>query len=310
MAPEPEGASRELTPSITPDSPVTPTYWVDMIDVAVELPRGPVGETGATGIGWSWGDGDPSPLTPSGKPDGSFYLDVESGSIWISTGGVWGPSGGSIMGPTGSYEEHDHEKYFPHSAGPANPLTGKLYGNEGAEFDDPIQVGTPSSLNPGLKDAVNIEYLQRENRKVDLTLFFGLLNQNHEAIFTGGHDWNAAVDQGIYQQIAGNNAPPGIPKLQTDWRTIGLVQKLTETTRAQTVLDVQRNMVFTRVQNLGNWSDWVPLTKIVDTVSPDEYVSTMARTGALKWGDKWADGQMWVQLEGKPDPEPEPNRGQ
>lgn len=274
-----------MEPSITPMAQTPKPEWIDTVDVSIELPMGPKGLRGDSGVGWTVGDGDP--INPPTEPEGSIYLNLDTGEIWQVIRGLWSNTGASMMGPQGTLEAHVHKDYLPLTAGDKNPLSGKLHSSSGADFTGPVNAATPSAVSAGPNEVITVGYLDNLN----LRRFFGTAGTG-QAISTG-YDWNAATEQGIYQQTgtagtppAGNNAPPG-----TTGRTIGLVQRIDQTTLTQMVYDIDRRLLFTRSLILGLWGDWRSLTNITSFDAPN------ASGSAGAYGSDWAHGQVWVQVE-------------
>lgn len=261
-----------LEPQITPISPLTPTHWLDQIDVAVELPMGPAGEQGPPGTAWLVGAGPP----PAGEyDDGTLYLSGD-GKVYRYENGGWEDTGVDLIPDAGqgAIPPHDHNEYLKRSGG---SMFGPLLGTDAA-FTGNVVVPTPDAGN----EAVNLDYLTTQITNIGLDKFFG--DSAGNAISTGTGGWNAGQGQAIYQHTGpGVTLPPGVTGA-----TVGLTMRQSSGNMVQIICDVARNIWFTRVQAGSQWGQWSTLSPIVSTAAP---------VNPADGGTQVPHGTVWIQTD-------------
>jgi hypothetical protein len=260
-----------LESRITPQPAPTPTYWLDHIDVAIELPMGPRGLKGPPGTKWMVGVG--MPVAGDYEP-GTLYL-ASDGKIyeWIPTHWVW--TGVDLI--SDSMQDHSHADYLPLTGG---NLIGPLTGTD-ARFTGNVSVPSPDSLD----EAVNVGYLAKSISVLRLDKFLG--DPVTGNAITTDKSWNTAEAQAIYQQVAGTDVPNGITG-----RTIGFVMRQDQGRIAQLLCDIARNLWFVRTSTgdaiSSTWGEWTTLTPVVSTAAPRD-----PSAGGLEV----PHGTLWIQTD-------------
>lgn len=240
-----------LEPRATPVAATAPTYWLDQIEVAVELPMGPQGEQGPPGTAWIVGAGL-TPPTDGTYEDGTLYLGGD-GKVWVYTEERgWEYTGVDLIPPPAEVTAHLHNQYLRLAGG---TMTGLLEGID-STFTGSVLVPTPDLP----QEAVNLDYLTTAITNLNLQKFFG--DSSGYAITTGG-SWNASLAQAIYQQTGGQEVPPGVTGL-----TAGMTMRLSNGNLTQIICDVARNLWFTRTQVNGTFGAWTTLAPIVSMSPP------------------------------------------
>lgn len=261
-----------LEPRVTPMAQTTPNYYLDQIDVAVELPMGPAGPEGAPGTIWMADAGPP----PAGDfPDGTLFLSGD-GTVYRFEDGQWVDTGIDLIPDVTEWIPHEHD-YLPLTGG---TLTGPLEGTD-ATFIGSVQVPSPDQ-GP---EAVNLEYLTNVLNNLNLRKFFGDASGN--AISTGTGGWSAGQQQAIYQHTGGVSMPPGVTGA-----TVGLTMRQSNGYLTQFICDVTNNMWFARTQVSGNFGPWSSVTPIVRTTAPVDPPT----------GPTVPNGTIWIQLDSEAAP--------
>jgi len=258
-----------MEPTVTPIAQATPNYYLDQIDIAVELPMGLQGEQGPPGTKWMVGPGDP-PL--EGEYDEGTMFLAGSGIIYEYENGEWENTGVDLIPDITQMVPHEHPEYLPLTGG---TLTGPLFGGD-ASFNGNVVVPTPNVGN----EAVNVDYLTNEIKKLNLQKFFGDVVGN--AISTGLGGWNSGQQQAIYQYTGSLNMPPG-----TVGPTVGLTMKQSNGNSVQLICDVARNIWFTRSLTGNTYGSWSTVTPIVQSTAPVDPPN----------GPPVPHGTIWIQTD-------------
>lgn len=258
-----EAGDGMLEPRMTPTPVATPIYYLDQIDVAVELPMGPPGLQGNPGNRWYVGAGSVPPAEGEYR-DGDLYLGGD-GRIYAWEGDHWEPTGVDLIPEANQVPPHDHD-YLPLVGG---TLTGPLHGID-ARFEGNVEVPDPDQA----LEAVNLQTLNGAIDAIELEKFFG--DEGGVAIDTSG-SWNNASGQAIYQQVDGQATPPSVTG-----RQLGLVMHQASGFSTQLICDMARNMWFARTYISGSWGEWISLTPIVSTQAPvDPPTGTVVPHGTI-----------------------------
>ena len=260
-----------LEPSITPKAVPTTTYWLDQIDVAVELPMGPAGEQGPPGTAWLVGPSTTPPTTGI-YDEGTLYLGGD-GKIYQYENGAWVDTGVDLIPPASASQPHDHNEFLRLAGG---TMTGPLTGVD-STFTGNVVVPTP---NAG-PEAVNLDYLSNTLANLNLSKFLGDASGN--AILTGGGGWNAGQGQAIYQHTGPSvTLPPGVTGTTT-----GLTMRSSSGNITQLICDLARNLWFVRAQVAGTWGQWSTLSPIISTSAPVDPPN----------GPPVPNGTIWIQTD-------------
>ena len=262
-----------LEPRVTPMAQSTPNYYLDQIDVAVELPMGPAGPQGAPGTIWIADAG--APPTDQTYPEGTLFL-AGDGQVYVYENGQFVPTGVDLIPDVTEWIPHDHD-YLPLIGG---TLTGPLEGTDAA-FSGSVTVPSPDLGT----EAVNLDYLTNVLNNLNLRKFFGDASGN--AISTGTGGWGAGQQQAIYQYSGGISLPPGVTG-----PTVGLTMRQSNGYLTQFICDVNNNMWFARTQAAGSFGQWSSVTPFVRTTAPVD---------PANGGPAVPNGTIWIQLDASAD---------